>query len=147
MAIEVDVTGIAVPRLSRSAVAAFVRECLAAAARTERAARGIAAASVHFTDDREMALLNRRFRDRNQTTDVLTFPGESTPDGARMLGDIVISVEQARRQAVSERHALATEIRFLILHGVIHALGFDHETDDGEMNAFEAKMRGRVGLE
>lgn len=147
MAIEVDVTGTAVPRLSRSAVAEFVRECVSVAARTEKAARGIAGASVHFADDREMAMLNRRFRDRNQTTDVLTFSGGSTPDGTRTLGDIVISVEQARRQAASERHALATEIRYLLLHGVIHALGFDHETDDGEMNAFEAKMRKRVGLE
>jgi rRNA maturation RNase YbeY len=147
MATEVDVTGRAVPRLPRAAVATFVRDCLAAAARSDHGARGLAAASVHFTDDREMAALNRQYRKKYTTTDVLTFPGERMPDGTRVLGDIVISVEQARRQATAERHALATEIRYLLLHGVIHALGYDHATDRGEMNALEAKLRRRVGLE
>lgn len=147
MATEVDVTGRAVPRLPRAAVATFVRDCLSAAARYDRGVRGLTAVSVHFTDDREMAALNRQYRGKNRTTDVLTFPGERMPDGACMLGDIVISVEQARRQATAERHALATEIRYLLLHGVIHALGYDHETDQGEMDALESKLRRRVGLE
>ena len=104
--------------------------------------------AVHFLDDRSMAELNRRFRHQNKTTDVLTFPSDSEDDGAgsRHLGDIVISVPRARRQARAARHALATEVRYLLLHGLIHALGFDHETDRGEMNALEMRMRERVGL-
>jgi probable rRNA maturation factor len=85
-----------------------------------------------------MRRLNRQYRGKNKTTDVLTFPGERP--------DIVISLEQARRQALAEGHSLATEVRYLILHGVLHALGYDHETDGGEMNALELRVRGRVGL-
>lgn len=149
MAIEVDVTGLAVPRFSRTAIAEFVRQCLRAAARYDARAREISGASVHITDDGEMTALNARYRRKRRTTDVLTFPAaEHFPgDGGAPLGDIVISVEQARRQAAGERHGLPTEIRFLLLHGVLHALGYDHEADDGEMNALELKLRRRVGLE
>ena len=129
----VDVSGPAVPRLSRAAIAAFVTRVLRAAR-----ARGIEEVSIAFVNDAAMRRLNRQYRQRNKTTDVLTFPGERP--------DIVISLDQARRQAVAEKHSLATEVRYLILHGVLHALGYDHETDDGEMNALEQRVRGRVGL-
>ena len=97
---------------------------------------GIAELSIAFVDDEIMRGLNRKFRRKNKTTDVLTFPDE-----------IVISLDQARRQARDEKHSLATEVRYLIVHGILHALGYDHETDDGEMNALELRVRGRVGLE
>jgi probable rRNA maturation factor len=129
----VDVSGPAVPRLSRASIALFVGRVLRAAR-----ARGIAEVSIAFVSDAAMRRLNRKYRGRDQTTDVLTFPGERP--------DIVISLDQAKRQAVAERHSLATEVRYLILHGVLHALGYDHETDGGEMNALELKVRGRVGL-
>ena len=64
----------------------------------------------------------------------------------RPLGDIVISVDQARRQAADEKHSTAVEVRYLILHGILHALGYDHETDEGEMNALEVEARELVGL-
>ncbi|HEV2722044.1 MAG TPA: rRNA maturation RNase YbeY [Thermoanaerobaculia bacterium] len=128
----VDVSGPAVPRLSRAAISAFVAQVL-------RAARGrFAEVSIAFVSDAAMRRLNRQYRGKNKTTDVLTFPGERP--------DIVISLDQARRQALAEKHSLATEVRYLILHGVLHALGYDHETDDGEMNALEMQVRGRVGL-
>lgn len=129
----VDVSGPAVPRLSRAAIAAFVRDVLRAAR-----AKGIEEMSIAFVNDAAMRRLNRRHRHRDKTTDVLTFPGERP--------DIVVSLDQARRQAVAEKHSLATEVRYLILHGVLHALGYDHETDEGEMNALELRVRGRVGL-
>lgn len=129
----VDVSGPAVPRLSRASIALFVGRVLRAAR-----ARGIEEVSIAFVSDAAMRRLNRKYRGRDQTTDVLTFPGERP--------DIVISLDRARRQAVAERHSLATEVRYLILHGVLHALGYDHETDGGEMNALEMKVRGRVGL-
>ena len=87
--------------------------------------------------------LNRKFRRKNKTTDVLTFPG----DDPTHLGDIVVSLDQARRQAADEKHSLAIEVRYLVLHGILHALGYDHETDDGEMNTLELKLRARVGLD
>ena len=127
---NVAVAGAAVPRLSRREIASFARRVL-------RAARGnIADLSLALVDDATMRALNRTFRRKNKTTDVLTFPGE-----------IVICIEQARRQARDEKHSLATEVRYLLVHGILHALGYDHETDQGEMNALESKVRRRVGLE
>ena len=107
--------------------------------------------SVAIIGDDEMCLLNRDFRGKNKTTDVLTFPADETysePGGsAHPLGDVVISLDQAARQAVAQKHSLAMEVRYLLLHGIIHAFGFDHETDAGEMNALELKLRDKMGLE
>jgi probable rRNA maturation factor len=128
--VKVEVSGAAVPRLSRREIAAFARRVL-------RVARGrLDELSVAFVGDATMKTLNRRFRRKNTTTDVLTFPDE-----------IVISIDQARRQARDEKHSLATEVRYLLLHGILHALGYDHESDRGEMNALEFSVRKRVGLE
>ena len=126
------------PRLSRRDIAAFVRKLLLALRKDEE----VAEVSIAFVDDETMRKLNRQFRRKNRTTDVLTFSGD---DGC--LGDIVISIEQARRQAAGEGHSLATEVRYLLLHGVLHALGYDHETDHGEMNALELELRAKVGLD
>lgn len=147
--IDVEVTGAAIPRFPRSGIAAFATEVLRAAARLRLpGAREVTAVTIAFVDDREMTSLNSRFRNKRKTTDVLTFPADDSfsEPGSRYLGDIVIATPQARRQAGEQRHSLATEIRYLILHGILHALGFDHETDDGEMNALELKLRARVGL-
>ena len=135
---NVEVTGHAVPRLSRRDVAAFVRKILLALELEE----DITDVSVAFVDDESMKNLNRRFRHKNRTTDVLTFPADSS-----YAGDIVISVDQARRQAAGEKHSLATEVRYLLVHGVLHALGYDHERDEGEMNELELRVRETVGLE
>lgn len=132
---NVEVTGAAIPRLSRAEIAAFTGRVL-------RALRENRDISLAFVDDESMKALNKRFRRKNKTTDVLTFPSDDS-----YASDIIISVEQAKRQAQDEKHSLATEIRYLIVHGVIHSLGYDHETDDGEMNALELKVRAKVGLE
>jgi probable rRNA maturation factor len=133
--VNVEVTGAAIPRLSRAEIAAFTGRVL-------RALRENRDISLAFVDDESMKALNKRFRRKNKTTDVLTFPSDDS-----YASDIIISVEQAKRQAQDEKHSLATEIRYLIVHGVIHSLGYDHETDDGEMNALELKVRAKVGLE
>jgi len=148
--IVVDVSGHAIRGLPRREIARFVATCLDTLrrARVEGAVRSTA--SIAFVSDRQMRELNSHYRGKRATTDVLTFegseddvePGASAPS----LGEIVISVDQARRQAREERHSLATEIRYLLLHGVIHALGYDHETDDGEMDALELRIREKVGL-
>jgi probable rRNA maturation factor len=142
----VEVTGNAIPHFSRRDVAAFTRKVLLALHRSDE----ISDASIAFVGDDDMQQLNKRFRRKNRTTDVLTFPADDSyadPRAKRRpLGDIVISVDRARQQAADEKHSLATEVRYLILHGVLHALGYDHETDDGEMNALELRVRERVGL-
>lgn len=93
---------------------------------------------VRFAGDRAMRRANREFRGKDQTTDVLSFPG----DGAH-LGDILISVPQARRQAAAAGRDPAREVQVLLLHGVLHCLGHDHEVDGGEMERLERRLRRR----
>jgi len=92
---------------------------------------------VRFCGDREMRRVNRQFRGMDKTTDVLSFPG----DAEEHLGDVLISVPVARSQAAVAHHAPDREIRILLLHGVLHCLGYDHETDQGEMERLERRLR------
>lgn len=104
--------------------------------------------SVAFVSDRRMKELNKLFRSKDDTTDVLSFPHEPDefdPD-KNNLGDIVISIEQAAKQAEENGLTLELEIKQLILHGVLHLCGYDHETDDGEMNARELELRDKLGI-
>ncbi len=105
-------------------------------------------ATVAFVSDRKMRQLNREFRGKNATTDVLSFPFEADEfDIERaFLGDIIISLEQAARQAEENNLELKTEIQQLILHGILHLCGYDHETDDGEMNSRELELRDRLKI-
>lgn len=98
--------------------------------------------TVRLVGDRTMRAFNRDFRGLDRTTDVLSFPGEHGPEGAH-LGDVAVCVPQAQRQARERGHALAREVRLLVLHGLLHCLGFDHETDSGEMDALERRLRRR----
>lgn len=105
-------------------------------------------ASVAFISDRRMKELNSFFRGKDSTTDVLSFPHE--PDefdtDKNNLGDIVISAEQAARQAADNGLTLEVEIKQLILHGLLHLCGYDHETDNGEMNRRELELRDKLGI-
>jgi probable rRNA maturation factor len=97
---------------------------------------------VRFCSDREMRRVNRSFRGQDQSTDVLSFPGD--PADHRHVGDILISVPTARRQAAGAApggHPVEHELRTLLLHGVLHCLGYDHESDDGEMDRVERRLR------
>jgi probable rRNA maturation factor len=129
----------------------FVRKVLLTLEKLQKLEYEISEVSIAFVDDEAMKDLNHKFRRTNRTTDVLTFPADDSyadPSvSGRPLGDIVISVDQARRQAAGEKHSLPTEVRYLILHGVLHALGYDHETDNGEMSALELEVRRGVGLD
>jgi probable rRNA maturation factor len=120
---------------------------------TESALRRIAEAekknvAVAFVSDRKMRELNNEFRAKDKTTDVLSFPFEADEfDVDRdFLGDIVISLEQAARQAAENDLDLDTEVKQLILHGILHLCGYDHETDDGEMNRREIELRDDLGI-
>jgi len=100
---------------------------------------------ILLSTDAELKRLNRTFRGKNKPTDVLSFP--TPPEIAdEHAGDLAISVETAARQAESFGHTLAEEIRILILHGLLHLNGMDHETDQGQMAAREAELRTRLRL-
>jgi probable rRNA maturation factor len=89
-----------------------------------------------------MKSYNLAFRKKDYPTDVLSFPvNEVTAEGSHCLGDILISVEKAWKQAQSAGHSLDRELEILLLHGVLHLLGFDHETDSGEMDTLEQSLR------
>lgn len=109
---------------------------------------GIAPASargdlcVALISDRRMRALNRQFRGKDYATDVLSFPS----DERGFLGDIVIAEGVAKRQAKEHGHSLKIEVRTLALHGLLHLLGYDHETDDGRMARAEARLRKQAGL-
>jgi probable rRNA maturation factor len=99
--------------------------------------------AVVVASDEALRQANRRFRGKGQSTDVLSFP-----DGeAGRLGDILISARRADRQARQFGHRVEDELKVLALHGLMHLLGFDHETDGGEMRHAEKKWRKRYGLQ
>ena len=99
--------------------------------------------TVALVSDRRIAALNHRYRRQPRPTDVLSFPARRNG----YLGDVVISAETARRQARRYGHSLVEEIKLLILHGLLHLLGYDHESDGGKMNRREHALRQRLGLE
>ena len=104
--------------------------------------------TVAFVSDRKMRGLNSEFRGKDKTTDVLSFPFEADEFDSEkdFLGDIVISLEQAAAQAAENNLDLETEIKQLILHGILHLCGYDHETDDGAMNRRELELRETLGI-
>jgi probable rRNA maturation factor len=98
--------------------------------------------SVAFVTDARVRALNREYRGTDASTDVLSFPADSPP----LLGDIVIAAGTARRQARRAGHSFGAEARVLALHGLLHLLGHDHESDGGRMARLEARLRRRGGL-
>jgi probable rRNA maturation factor len=101
--------------------------------------------TVLLTTDEAMRGLNRRFRAKNKATDVLSFPAEGIGSEG-LAGDLAISVTTALGQAAEQGHSLSTEIKVLILHGLLHLAGGDHEHDKGEMERRERLLRKRLGL-
>jgi len=123
-----------------------IRRLLGAAGRSVGAPTG--EVTVLLTLDSEVRRLNRRFRGKDSPTDVLSFPdGAIAEPGARpRIGDIAISVPAARRNARRHGHSLRKEISHLLIHGLLHLLGYDHEVDGGEMNDVERLLRRRAGI-
>jgi probable rRNA maturation factor len=107
------------------------------------------AVTIQFISDAAMARLNQTFRHKRGPTDVLSFPangGSRPPQTAPYIGDIAISPQTARRNARRLSRTLPAEMRILILHGMLHLAGFDHETDHGEMDRLELRLRRRLGV-
>jgi probable rRNA maturation factor len=117
-----------------------------------------ASVTIALVSDAEIARMNKRFRKKKGTTDVLSFPAaarrrprslrHATRKGkaGEFLGDIAIAPATARRYARKHGRTLPGELRVLILHGVLHLMGYDHETDRGEMDRVEGRLRKRFGL-
>src|ERR1043165_5903015 len=99
-------------------------------------------ATIAFVSDKRIRELNRQFRGVDKATDVLSFPAE----GEFNLGDIAVSVDTAAVQAKENGLTLKGEISQLILHGLLHLCGYDHEIDNGEMNRLELKLRRKLGI-
>jgi probable rRNA maturation factor len=100
--------------------------------------------SIAIVSDRRMRALNRQFRGKDAVTDVLSFPS----DERGFLGDIVIAAGVSAKQAKAAGHPVQTEVRVLALHGLLHLLGYDHESDDddGKMARVEMRLRKKAGL-
>lgn len=122
--------------INRSYIKAFLRSAQSAVGiRSE--------VNVLITSNQEMCRLNRDFRGKNRPTDVLSFPAV---EHEKIAGDIAISGEIARKNADALGHPFTTEVKILLLHGLLHLAGYDHETDRGEMAALEQKLRARLNL-
>ena len=114
----------------------------------QRAAPAIALGdvSIAVVSDRRMRALNRQFRGQDVATDVLSFPATQMPGVSSFLGDIVIAAGVATRQAREAGHPVGTELKVLALHGLLHLMGYDHDTDEGKMGRTEARLRKQAGL-
>jgi probable rRNA maturation factor len=115
-----------------------LRRVLRGAARALRVSGEVA---VVLAGDRTLHRLNARYRAKDKPTDVLSFPG---PGGDEGLGDVLISVPAAERNAKSLGRTLPQELEVLALHGFLHVLGYDHETDDGTMDRLERRLRRKL---
>ena len=127
-----------VPDLTQLALNRFL-------ARARRAAGLKGVVNVLVTSSAEMKSLNRRFRGKDKPTDVLSFPAE--PDARKKFaGEIAISAEIASQNARSLGHSPAEEVKILVLHGVLHLRGYDHECDNGKMARREKQLRAKLRL-
>lgn len=101
--------------------------------------------SVLLTSDSAMRQLNRSFRGKDKPTDVLSFPAVDAV-ATKLAGDLAISVDIASANAAELGHSLEDEVRVLILHGLLHLAGYDHESDNGQMARKESHLRAELGL-
>ena len=139
-------------RVSRRPLETFLRRV------QKQLGLGEASATICLVSDAEIARMNKTYRKKTGPTDVLSFPAiakrargslraaSKKKKEGEFLGDVAIAPATARRYAKKNRRTLASELRVLILHGVLHLMGYDHETDRGEMDRVEQKLRKRFGL-
>jgi probable rRNA maturation factor len=127
--------------LSPSALERFVL-------RARKMVRLAGTANILITNNSEMRSLNRRFRKLDKTTDVLSFPAPADESalGRKVAGEVAISADIARENSRELGHSVADEIKILVLHGILHLAGFDHENDNGEMARKEMRLRQLLKL-
>jgi len=131
-------------RVDRRRVARLASDALAALD------RGDESVTVAFVRDAAIRSLNHKFREHDRVTDVLSFPAfaeraaDTRAENDESLGDVVISTDTALRQAREAGHSFEREVSELLIHGVLHLCGYDHESDSGEMNRLELKLRRKL---
>jgi probable rRNA maturation factor len=125
--------------LSKSALTRFLN-------RAQKAVGLEGSVEVLLADDTTLKRLNKAYRGKNKATDVLSFPAPEEMLAHGMAGDLAISLETAGRQAAQYEHSLGDEVKILLLHGLLHLDGEDHETDTGEMAARETELRAELKL-
>jgi probable rRNA maturation factor len=136
-------------KIDRRRLERVAQMTLAALGEMEKGRRANAGLTIVLVRDRKIQELNRKYRGKDWATDVLSFP-TGDPRGVAPffetddLGDIVISTDTALRQARDAKSSIEREVEELVIHGVLHLCGYDHETDDGEMNRLELKMRRKL---
>ena len=111
--------------------------------------RSEADATIVFVSDAAIRKLNQQFRGKNYATDVLSFPTQAEQfesENQTHLGEVVISLQRAAVQAKESGLTFRNEVQQLVLHGLLHLCGYDHETDNGEMNRLELKLRKKLGV-
>jgi len=128
------------PEISARALGNFLR-------RAQSAVRLRGEVSILLTTNRAIRRLNRQYRGKNKATDVLSFPvDDPVQNQEKIAGDLAISVDMARKQSAEHGHSLTCELEVLILHGLLHLAGYDHEIDNGRMARRECQLRARLGL-
>ncbi len=131
-------------RIERDQLAEIARYALALIGKPE------SGVTIAFVRDRAIRKLNRQFRRRDRATDVLSFPAREKDYlgndylGNDYLGDVVISTDTAMKQAQEAGFTFEREVSELLIHGLLHLCGYDHETDNGEMNRMELKLRRKL---
>ncbi len=135
--IEPPSSGAAFPALNSAGLSRFLT-------RARKAVELDGGITVLLAGDARLKELNRAFRRKNKPTDVLSFPAVENGEGH--AGDLAISVETAARQAAEHGHSLDAELHILMLHGLLHLAGFDHEADHGEMRMLESRLRDQLKL-
>jgi len=140
---RLDSTRLDPKRISRDVRLPSARTLAGFLAAAQAAVRVKGQVTVLLTTDAAIKKLNRQFRGKNTATDVLSFPASGL---GGMAGDLAISVTTALGQAAEQGHSLSTEIKVLVLHGLLHLAGFDHEVDDGKMARRERALRAKLGL-
>ena len=141
----------AIEVVNRQRLCPIARDGIARLAQATLDATGHAGASlaIAFVRDRVIRDLNQTYRGKDYATDVLSFPADDEAtaafdEAAGYIGDVVISTDAALRQAEEANHSFEREVSELVLHGTLHLCGYDHETDDGEMNRLELRLRRRL---
>ncbi len=146
---------VAIEVVNRQRLCPIARDRIARLAQATLDATGHTGASlaIAFVRDRVIKDLNRTYRGQDYATDVLSFPADDEQtdqktvafdEAAGYIGDVVISTDAALRQAGDANHTFEREVSELVLHGTLHLCGYDHETDGGEMNRLELKLRRRL---
>jgi probable rRNA maturation factor len=131
-------------RIKEPFLSSFLRKVWRKIPSKKRLAPEESEVTVVFLNDKQIRWYNNEFRKKNYPTDVLSFPVNESVEEGHYLGDILISMERTATQAREKNHTVHKELKILLLHGILHLLGYDHESDNGQMDRLERQLRKAV---